>query len=117
MGEQKDYVRWFEDLHAGDVAQVGGKNASLGEMISALREEGILVPGGFATTAHAYRTFLDHNDLEGEIRALRSASCSWTAPSPRRWRRRSGRRTAGAPPVTTSYVLPVRLNPSNRCCI
>jgi pyruvate,water dikinase len=48
-----------------DVAQVGGKNASLGEMISNLTELGIRVPGGFATTALAYRDFLNHRD-DGE---------------------------------------------------
>ena len=46
-----NYIRWFEALSAGDVPEVGGKNASLGEMISALKEEAIRVPHGFATTA------------------------------------------------------------------
>jgi pyruvate, water dikinase len=53
----------FEQIGIGDVAQVGGKNASLGEMISALGGQGIRVPGGFATTAAAYRAFLDDNRL------------------------------------------------------
>ncbi|MFW6066841.1 MAG: phosphoenolpyruvate synthase [Myxococcota bacterium] len=63
------FVRRFEELGSGDVSQVGGKNASLGEMIQKLRPAGIQVPGGFATTAHAYRRFIAHNDLEGRIRA------------------------------------------------
>ena len=62
------YIRWFEDLDSEDVALVGGKNASLGEMIQALREEGIRVPGGFATTAEAYWRYLEANELEEKIR-------------------------------------------------
>ena len=67
--EQNDYVRWFAELDSGDVSLVGGKNASLGEMLQVLKEEGVRVPDGFATTADAYRTFLDANDLVDEIRA------------------------------------------------
>ncbi len=59
----------FEHLRMGDVDQVGGKNASLGEMISQLADAGIRVPGGFATTAFAFREFLAHNDLEARIAA------------------------------------------------
>jgi len=61
------YIRRFAELGIGDVAMVGGKNASLGEMFSALTSEGILVPDGFATTAEAYWHFLDHNDLRRRI--------------------------------------------------
>lgn len=57
-------------LGMGDLEQVGGKNASLGEMISQLSEKGVSVPGGFATTADAFRTFLSHNGLDTEINAL-----------------------------------------------
>ncbi len=58
----------FEQLRMTDVETVGGKNASLGEMISQLAATGVLVPGGFATTAHAFRQFLAHDGLEGRIR-------------------------------------------------
>jgi len=54
MADDKNYIRWFEDLNKDDVKIVGGKNASLGEMISSLKPEGIKVPNGFATTAEAY---------------------------------------------------------------
>ena len=57
----------FERCRRGDVARVGGKNASLGEMVSALAPHGIAVPSGFATTADAFRRFLAHNDLNGRI--------------------------------------------------
>jgi pyruvate,water dikinase len=57
------YIRWFEDIGTGDVASVGGKNASLGEMVRSLGRHGIKVPPGFAITADAYRRFLDANDL------------------------------------------------------
>jgi pyruvate,water dikinase len=53
-----DYIRWFGDLGAGDVASVGGKTASLGELYSALSGEGVKVPQGFAITAQAYRDAL-----------------------------------------------------------
>ncbi len=62
-----DYVRQFNDLGSGDVARVGGKNASLGEMIQTLKAADIRVPGGFATTAAAYWRFLDHNGLTEKI--------------------------------------------------
>jgi pyruvate,water dikinase len=61
-------VRWFEDFNSADTNSVGGKNASLGEMLSELGERGVRVPGGFATTADAYWQFLDHNELRDRIR-------------------------------------------------
>lgn len=71
MIKENAYVRWFEDISSKDVPLVGGKNASLGEMIRMLgemtpmlKDEGILVPDGFATTAEAYWKFLDGNDLK-----------------------------------------------------
>ena len=54
----KDYIRWFSDLGVGDVAMVGGKTASLGELYSALSGEGVKVPNGFAITVQAYRDAL-----------------------------------------------------------
>ena len=59
----------FEQLRMTDVESVGGKNASLGEMISQLAASGVRVPGGFATTAHAFRQFLQHNGLAARIEA------------------------------------------------
>jgi pyruvate,water dikinase len=53
-----DYVRWFSDIRLGDVALVGGKNASLGELYATLSSEGVRVPNGFALTAEAYRDAL-----------------------------------------------------------
>lgn len=64
---QPEYVRWLENLDSDDVGEVGGKNASLGEMLQALKAEGIAVPPGFATTAEAYRSYLKHNDLTARI--------------------------------------------------
>ncbi len=66
--EEREYIKWFEDLTSDDVAQVGGKNASLGEMIQNLKEKGINVPEGYATTAEAYREYIRHNDLESSVR-------------------------------------------------
>lgn len=63
------YVIPFETLRMTDVAKVGGKNASLGEMISQLHDAGVRVPGGFATTAEAYRVFLGHQGLAARIQA------------------------------------------------
>ena len=61
------YVAGFEKLRMGDVGRVGGKNASLGEMIGQLSGAGVRVPGGFATTAQAYRDFLAHDGLAKRI--------------------------------------------------
>ncbi|TWG79739.1 phosphoenolpyruvate synthase [Cupriavidus gilardii J11] len=61
------YVLPFEQLRMSDVEVVGGKNSSLGEMISQLAEVGVRVPGGFATTALAFRDFLAHNNLTQRI--------------------------------------------------
>ncbi|WP_439682624.1 phosphoenolpyruvate synthase [Cupriavidus oxalaticus] len=61
------YVLPFEQLRMADVEIVGGKNSSLGEMISQLAEAGVRVPGGFATTALAFRDFLAHNNLTERI--------------------------------------------------
>ena len=66
MAEQ-GMVMWLEDLSLGDVVLVGGKNASLGEMIRNLSPKGIRVPGGFATAAQAYWKFLDANNLRAPI--------------------------------------------------
>jgi pyruvate,water dikinase len=60
-------VVWFQDLSMGDVERVGGKNASLGEMIRHLHQAGVQVPGGFATTADAYREFLGAGGLDQKI--------------------------------------------------
>ncbi|KAB2924312.1 MAG: phosphoenolpyruvate synthase [Dechloromonas sp.] len=63
----------FEKLRMTDVEQVGGKNSSLGEMISQLADTGVRVPGGFATTAHAYRVFLAQSGLDAKINAALDA--------------------------------------------
>ncbi len=62
-----NYIRFFRELRNRDTAEVGGKNASLGEMISQLGAKGIRIPAGFATTAQAYWDFLDHNGLREKI--------------------------------------------------
>ena len=62
------YVIPFQSLGIADIGQVGGKNASLGEMISSLSTSGVSVPGGFATTADAYRDFLKNNGLDQRIK-------------------------------------------------
>ena len=62
-----DRVVWFDTVGMNDVARVGGKNASLGEMIGSLAASGVRVPGGFATTADAFREFLSHNTLAQRI--------------------------------------------------
>jgi len=67
-----DWVVPFEHLRMSDVEVVGGKNASLGEMISQL-PDGVKVPGGFATTAHAFREFLKFQGLDDRIAAVLAA--------------------------------------------
>ena len=66
-------IVWLKDVGMGDVETVGGKNASLGEMISGLNSQGVRVPGGFATTADAFESFLEHSDLKNKINKLLSS--------------------------------------------
>lgn len=56
------YIRWFSEIGVADVPSVGGKNASLGEMVGELAPQGVRVPNGFAITAAAYRHVLDQAD-------------------------------------------------------
>ena len=68
--KEQAFVLWFENVGIEDVPLVGGKNASLGEMIQQLTPQGINVPGGFATTAYAYRYFVKQAGLESQLRKL-----------------------------------------------
>ena len=61
------YIAWFDQLGMSDVESVGGKNASLGEMISNLSSAGVSVPNGFATTAYAFRDFIEESGLTARI--------------------------------------------------
>ena len=66
----QDNVLWYEELGMNDVDRVGGKNASLGEMISNLANLGVEVPGGFATTSFAFNEFLEQSGLNDKIYQL-----------------------------------------------
>lgn len=70
---ENSHINWFSQLGMDDVDTVGGKNASLGEMISHLADAGVSVPDGFATTAAAYREFLAHDGLADRINAALDA--------------------------------------------
>jgi len=63
------YVKWFSEIGIKDVPEVGGKNASLGEMYRNLTDEGVRVPNGFAITASAYHYVLDENDAWKKLHA------------------------------------------------
>ena len=65
--EENPYVRRLKDVGYDDIGQVGGKGASLGEMLSGLASAGVQVPDGFSTTVDAYRCFIKENDLEERI--------------------------------------------------
>ncbi|HEY8260179.1 MAG TPA: phosphoenolpyruvate synthase, partial [Methylosinus sp.] len=67
MGDEARHVLWFEEVTRDDVPSVGGKNASLGEMIVRLTEKGVRTPPGFATTAQAFRLFIEQNALRDAI--------------------------------------------------
>ncbi|MFQ3249593.1 MAG: pyruvate,water dikinase [Glaciecola sp.] len=69
----QEYVLWYQELGMGDVNRVGGKNASLGEMISNLSNAGVQVPGGFATTSHAFNQFLEQSGVEAKIHEILDA--------------------------------------------
>jgi pyruvate,water dikinase len=64
------FVKFFEETSIKDVPQVGGKNASLGEMYCGLAKKGLRVPNGFATTAEAYRYFFESADLKNKIKKI-----------------------------------------------
>ncbi|CAD0220135.1 phosphoenolpyruvate synthase [Planktothrix agardhii] len=64
------FVLWFDEVGISDIPSVGGKNASLGEMIRELASQGVNVPNGFATTAYAYRYFIESAGLEKKLREL-----------------------------------------------
>ncbi len=64
------YIKRFKEISIGDIAVVGGKNASLGEMFSNLSSRGVPVPDGFASTAYAFEKFLVHNGLKESIHEL-----------------------------------------------
>ncbi|MGL4711852.1 MAG: PEP/pyruvate-binding domain-containing protein, partial [Shewanella sp.] len=63
----QQYILWYQELGMGDVNLVGGKNASLGEMISNLANAGVQVPGGFATTSYAFNEFLEQSGVNQKI--------------------------------------------------
>ena len=67
MTDHPDYIRWLDQVGMHDIASVGGKNASLGEMIGNLARAGVKVPGGFATTTYAYQEFLEIDGLGDRI--------------------------------------------------
>jgi len=71
-GKEKRFILWFDEVGIKDVPLVGGKNASLGEMISSLSKEGVKVPNGFAVTAYAYRYLLEKAGIEDEIKQILS---------------------------------------------
>lgn len=74
-GVAMKYIMDLKDVKSNDINLVGGKNASIGEMIQGLSAKGVLVPGGFATTAEAYKRFLAENHLDTRIyRLLRSVN-------------------------------------------
>ena len=66
----RQYIAWFENVGVTDVSRVGGKNASLGEMVRELAREGVRVPDGFATTAQAYWDYVEANGIAPRLRAL-----------------------------------------------
>lgn len=80
MSVETKHIVWLETVGRKDVALVGGKNASLGEMIAHLHSEGIQVPAGFATTASAFRQFVAANHLTESIRAALADLASGKAP-------------------------------------
>ena len=58
------FIKWFADITIDDIPLVGGKNASLGEMVRELTSKGVMVPEGFANTAEAYRYFIREAGLD-----------------------------------------------------
>jgi pyruvate,water dikinase len=70
MAEEKNFVKWYNEVGIGDVPSVGGKNAALGEMYSNLVPLGVNIPNGFALTADAYRHFFKNTGLDEQIKKI-----------------------------------------------
>ena len=70
LSMMQEFVKWFEDLTIGDVPSVGGKNASLGEMIRNLGQKGVRVPSGFAITAYAYKYMIEKAGIDIKIKEI-----------------------------------------------
>ena len=68
--KEQSLILWFEEVGIADIPWVGGKNASLGEMIQQLTPQGVNIPNGFATTAYAYRYFIKSAGIEDQLRQL-----------------------------------------------
>src|SRR3972149_9478307 len=67
LSSNKEFIKLFEEININDVSEVGGKNASLGEMIQAFKDTDIEVPGGFVVTATAYKFLLSQTGLKDYI--------------------------------------------------
>ena len=65
-----NYIKWFDDITLKNISEVGGKNASLGEMIQELSKEGIDIPYGFAITAKGYWHFINYNKLLNSLKRI-----------------------------------------------
>lgn len=115
-------VLWYNQLGMNDVDRVGGKNASLGEMITNLSGMGVSVPNGFATTADAFNQFLDQSGVNQRIYELldktdiddvtqlakaarKSASGLSTLPSSLSWKMPSAKPMHSFPPMTKTPLL------------
>jgi pyruvate,water dikinase len=109
MASDTPWIRWFTELTRHDVGTVGGKNASLGEMLGKLGSTGVRVPDGFATTAAAYRQFLAANGLEEPMRQHLAAyrqgaqTLAQTGAALRRLIRRGSWPAALAAAITAAY--------------
>ena len=64
------FIKRFSEISLADIAEVGGKNSSLGEMFTQLSPKGIKIPDGFATTAFAFKHFLEHNHISEPLQQL-----------------------------------------------
>ena len=64
------YLKWLHEVQLSDIPTVGGKNASLGEMIQNLGKLGVKVPGGFVVTVASYEAFIAHNELDQKIKNM-----------------------------------------------
>ena len=70
LNKEQAFILWLEEVNMRDISLVGGKNASLGEMIQQLAPKGINIPGGFAITAFAYSYFIEHSGLATKLRQI-----------------------------------------------
>jgi Pyruvate phosphate dikinase, AMP/ATP-binding domain len=110
-------ILWFDEVSIADIPLVGGKNASLGEMIQQLTPNGVNVPNGFATTAAAYRYFIAQAGLESKLHQIFADLDVDNLQNLRQRGEQARWRSLPEVIVDAEYAVPARIRTSDRDCL